>query len=449
MSLPGLPRLNYRVKATSNALEFWWQAPLNDGGKAITGYNLWCSSIPYSTIIGSSTFYAKASSLTNSQEYVFQLAAINTVGTGAFTNYEIAQPGIISQSGVTNLTVASNNSSTATVSWTFSNGVNEATNKFFAITMYPSSPNATISTFRVAAYANQRSALISGLSTTYYTFMVQTINDAGWSFPNVSTLTLITPPPPITRISGLTLWLDGNDPLGTGAAVSNGTVITTWFDKSPNGYNAAAYNSPTLTTNSLNSLSGVSITAGNSSKSSIPAGTFISAINAFIVYKSTGANNTSNTIISRGNTVTNPNLGNPLDTQTNLYLCGLGNAAQFTSNYNCFNTSASIFNINMNQASLASSNLTLFSNGTAVTGIANRFGGALPTWTPSDIGNLFVIGGRADNGANINANYHEVVVFNTTLGTSDRQLVEGYLAWKWGLQASLPGGHPYRSAAPT
>jgi hypothetical protein len=52
-------------------------------------------------------------------------------------------------------------------------------------------------------------------------------------------------------------------------------------------------------------------------------------------------------------------------------------------------------------------------------------------------------------GGNINANYHEVVVFNTTLGTSDRQLVEGYLAWKWGLQGSLPGGHPYKSVAPT
>lgn len=32
---------------------------------------------------------------------------------------------------------------------------------------------------------------------------------------------------------------------------------------------------------------------------------------------------------------------------------------------------------------------------------------------------------------------------------SDVQLAEGYLAWKWGLQASLPGGHPYASAAPT
>ena len=30
---------------------------------------------------------------------------------------------------------------------------------------------------------------------------------------------------------------------------------------------------------------------------------------------------------------------------------------------------------------------------------------------------------------------------------SERQLVEGYLAWKWSLQTSLPAGHPYYSSA--
>jgi hypothetical protein len=42
----------------------------------------------------------------------------------------------------------------------------------------------------------------------------------------------------------------------------------------------------------------------------------------------------------------------------------------------------------------------------------------------------------------------EVVVGSAAWGTSDRQKLEGYLAWKWGLQASLAAGHPYLSAAP-
>jgi hypothetical protein len=33
--------------------------------------------------------------------------------------------------------------------------------------------------------------------------------------------------------------------------------------------------------------------------------------------------------------------------------------------------------------------------------------------------------------------------------TADRELLEGYLAWKWGLEGNLPAGHPYKSAAPT
>jgi hypothetical protein len=31
---------------------------------------------------------------------------------------------------------------------------------------------------------------------------------------------------------------------------------------------------------------------------------------------------------------------------------------------------------------------------------------------------------------------------------SDAQKIEGYLAWKWGLEANLPSGHPYENAAP-
>jgi len=30
----------------------------------------------------------------------------------------------------------------------------------------------------------------------------------------------------------------------------------------------------------------------------------------------------------------------------------------------------------------------------------------------------------------------------------NRQKVEGYLAWKWGLQSNLPTSHPFRAAAP-
>lgn len=43
----------------------------------------------------------------------------------------------------------------------------------------------------------------------------------------------------------------------------------------------------------------------------------------------------------------------------------------------------------------------------------------------------------------LNALIGEVIVVESVLSTESRQEVEGYLAWKWGLQASLPEGHPH------
>jgi len=43
----------------------------------------------------------------------------------------------------------------------------------------------------------------------------------------------------------------------------------------------------------------------------------------------------------------------------------------------------------------------------------------------------------------------EIVVFTSILSTAKREKVEGYLAHKWGLSGSLPGGHTYKSSAPS
>jgi hypothetical protein len=44
---------------------------------------------------------------------------------------------------------------------------------------------------------------------------------------------------------------------------------------------------------------------------------------------------------------------------------------------------------------------------------------------------------------------NEGIIFPPGMPTNYKQMVEGYFAWKWGTQANLPGGHPYASAAPT
>jgi hypothetical protein len=42
----------------------------------------------------------------------------------------------------------------------------------------------------------------------------------------------------------------------------------------------------------------------------------------------------------------------------------------------------------------------------------------------------------------------EVIITKDDSSDDTRQKIEGYLAWKWGLQANLPVAHPYRNRAP-
>jgi hypothetical protein len=44
---------------------------------------------------------------------------------------------------------------------------------------------------------------------------------------------------------------------------------------------------------------------------------------------------------------------------------------------------------------------------------------------------------------------YELLSYDGELTATRRQQIEGYLAWKWGLQSTLPVGHPFKTAAPT
>jgi hypothetical protein len=48
----------------------------------------------------------------------------------------------------------------------------------------------------------------------------------------------------------------------------------------------------------------------------------------------------------------------------------------------------------------------------------------------------------------VNGQIAEIILFPSVLSQADRELVEGYLAWKWGLVANLPSNHPYKNDYP-
>jgi hypothetical protein len=75
---------------------------------------------------------------------------------------------------------------------------------------------------------------------------------------------------------------------------------------------------------------------------------------------------------------------------------------------------------------------------------------ATQTWSTDEVTSRIQIGGKQQNQTGwADAYISEVIVCNTDLSTQDRQKLEGYLAWKWGLEADLPSGHPYKSTPPT
>lgn len=63
---------------------------------------------------------------------------------------------------------------------------------------------------------------------------------------------------------------------------------------------------------------------------------------------------------------------------------------------------------------------------------------------------VFSSGGLGNDqyGSALNGDIAEIVFINQKDTTTERQKMEGYLAWKWGLEAGLPNDHPYKDAPP-
>jgi len=43
----------------------------------------------------------------------------------------------------------------------------------------------------------------------------------------------------------------------------------------------------------------------------------------------------------------------------------------------------------------------------------------------------------------------EIIIYPSAISTAAFQQAEGYMAWKWGINASLPSSHPYKLFPPS
>jgi methionine-rich copper-binding protein CopC len=241
-------------------------------------------------------------------------------------------------------------------------------------------------------------------------------------------------------LSNKALWLDAAD---AGTITLNGSTVSQWNDKSGNGRNVAQSNAakqPTYSTGYLNGNNAISFDGTGRSLSAGTATINLSQpFNRFIVGKF--LTKSSQSVIVDGNN------GSGAGGQQVFYngesagswrmACDAPAYAKSIS-YGTSDFNNHIHFHNLNGASTYYS----IDGATTLSGPGDPGSTGQPGICIGNIRNEFV------TGYGFQGYVYEIILTTGTLSPADRQKIEGYLAWKWGTQASLPVGHPYESAAP-
>jgi surface protein len=263
---------------------------------------------------------------------------------------------------------------------------------------------------------------------------------------------------PASLGADLALWLDADD---AGTITLNGSDVAQWDDKSGNGNdvsNGAASTQPAYLATGWNGNPTVSFTATGqeflfkAGVSNFASNDDFTLASAFEFLQTTNAWDMATGWRSVPNTSTSPNGGTPI------LQCMGGTDTQIGVHH----TDVADTRIKVDVTSRLGKKIATVGrsggtdgNGGAVTVTSTGFSqptyqtDATQTWT-SAAATGFQIGGKQQVGTAYGDKYvSEVVGFNTKLSTENRQKLEGYLAWKWGLEANLPTLHPYKNSPPT
>jgi len=255
------------------------------------------------------------------------------------------------------------------------------------------------------------------------------------------------------ELTGLALWLDAAD---SSTITLNGTDVSQWDDKSPNGYDllqSTAAVQPEYIASGLNGKPTIR-TDGNdrldNTTSSLFRNVGVATWVAVAKYPvATGGTAAALLMCSRGDANNSARLILTAATNTGEFM-GVGGRRLDTDS---FQTAASstprivdTWFFEVGQADYANAQANHWTNGVQdLTGAAFQTAGNTSDTNPLSV-NVF---GSTNILAPAGTEIAEVIAIEGPLTTADRQKLEGYLAWKWGLEADLPAGHPYKTAPPT
>jgi hypothetical protein len=251
----------------------------------------------------------------------------------------------------------------------------------------------------------------------------------------------------------LEMWLDASD---SSTITITGSGVSTWADKSSNANDATQStdgNRPTITAAAQNGLDVLECVVSDPSSivgtgkqwlqlpdfSALSAGTVIAVAKSnadppsgaggdgrtgAVIACSTsmatlGAHHpyTDGNVYDNFGSTARKSTGNPTESLASCYLLGIRSAP---SDYE--------FYVN------ASSHFSTGTNTVGFSATLSFVGKSLDASMPQHYG--------------FDGQIAEIVLLNVAATTLQRQKVEGYLAWKWGIESNLPGGHPYEFGPP-
>jgi hypothetical protein len=245
-----------------------------------------------------------------------------------------------------------------------------------------------------------------------------------------------------TQIPGCQLWLDAAD-TSTSSMVLSGQTISTWKDKSGNGNATTTSVGPVpLVRNGINGLSVAQVSPGRyfyMDPLTNPANT--TTVTAFAVSSMFNGVGTFGRLLSFGKLSDGTN-NFDYSTVPNFIFCrdNLNQAVSIYRNNSFITTSITYTVPFLMEAVFDATTCTGFLNGTQFNTFASS-----GTFSFNRLGIGVNIDTKTDPGDVYSGNIGEIIIFYSALTTSQRQQVEGYLAWKWGFVANLPANHPYKT----
>ena len=232
------------------------------------------------------------------------------------------------------------------------------------------------------------------------------------------------------------LWLDATN--SDNYTLSSGVNLSTLIDKSPLGnYTSVNSGTPQLILNAVNGNSVFCTNTGVTGGSFIASLATITSCSFFtvLIFNAWNSYRIFTLGMSNGGPDTNYSTYIVMRTNTNgtFYLYNNGTTL-YTSSVLQLNTPYII-------------SFFIKDGGQFVIGV----NGVYTTTTMTNALYVFTIGIGSGLGTDGVGNggfisFGELIVFNDTSTISEYQTIEGYLAWKWGLQSNLPYNHPYYNA---